>query len=201
MREVGMAISQVEEVASAIAAAVTQQAAATQEISISVQTVTLATSTSAQAMERVLSIAEQSNKASGSVLVAADEVGQTSDILRVEVNDFLSAVKRFESDDRRAYERVPGGGAPASLSIQGLAEIQAVVRDISRGGATLICGATAQPGTDLKVVVLASGRISGRVVRTERGVVTVAIRQDAATLALIDSVMEEIKKRKVLEAA
>ena len=61
-----MAIGQVESVATAIAAAVEQQAAATGEISGSVQNVTLATNTSAQAMDEVLIVAEQTDTASRS---------------------------------------------------------------------------------------------------------------------------------------
>jgi methyl-accepting chemotaxis protein len=195
VREVGLAIGQVEEVATTIAAAVTQQAAATREISRSVQSVTVATTNSAQAMEQVLTIAEQTDTASRSVLVAADEVGQTADTLRVEVNDFLSAVKRGEGDDRRAYERVPGTGAGASLSMHGLAAVQASVRDISRGGVALMCGGTAPPGTDVRVVVLEGERIPGRIVRFEDGVVTVAFRQDVASLTRVDRVLAAVMQR------
>ena len=94
VREVSVAIGQVASVATAIAAAVEQQAAATQEISSNVQSVTMATTTSAQAMEQVFTVAEQTDTASRSVLVAAAEVSQTATTLRVEVNDFLSAMKR-----------------------------------------------------------------------------------------------------------
>jgi methyl-accepting chemotaxis protein len=104
VRQVSIAIGQVEAVATAIAAAVGEQAAATQEITSSVQSVTMATTTSAHAMEQVLTIAEQTDTASRSVLIAAEEVGQTATTLRVEVNDFLVAVKRGDDNDRRAYE-------------------------------------------------------------------------------------------------
>jgi methyl-accepting chemotaxis protein len=111
VRDVGLAIGQVASVATAIAAAVEQQAAATQEISASVQNVTMATNSAAQAMEQVLTIAEQTDIVSRSVLAAADEVGQTAGTLRVEVSDFLSAMKRGDGEDRRAYERIQGAGA------------------------------------------------------------------------------------------
>jgi methyl-accepting chemotaxis protein len=117
-----LAIGQVEAVATAIAAAVEQQAAATREISSSVQSVTMATTTSAQAMEQVLTVAEQTDTASRSVLIAAQEVGSTAETLRVEVSDFLTAMKGGDNDDRRAYERVPGVGATATLATPGLAE-------------------------------------------------------------------------------
>jgi methyl-accepting chemotaxis protein len=186
VRDVGDAIGQVEAVATAIAAAVEQQAAATQEISSSVQSVTMATTTAAQAMEEVLTIAEQTDTASRSVLIAAEAVGNTADTLRVEVSDFLSAMKRADGDDRRAYERVPGNGAIVSLSIRGGAEAQAIVHDISRGGIGLTCGSTAPSGTEAKIGLPTGGSVSARVVRSENGLLTMTFHQDAATRALLD---------------
>jgi methyl-accepting chemotaxis protein len=201
VRDVGLAIGQVASVATAIAAAVEQQAAATREISASVQNVTQATNNAAQAMEQVLSIAEQTDSASFSVLTAADEVGKTADTLRVEVNDFLSAMKRGDGDERRAFERMPGAGATASLTLQGQAAIQAVVKDISRGGVALECNRTAPAGTEVKVGLPAGANVSGRVVRSEGGLLTIAFKQDAATMALLDRALATIKSKSQAAAA
>jgi methyl-accepting chemotaxis protein len=195
VRQVSVAIGQVELVATAIGAAVNQQAAATQEISSNVQRVTMATTTSAQAMEQVLIVAEQTDTASRSVLIAADEVSQTATTLRVEVNDFLSAMKRSDDDDRRAYERLPGAGITATLHAQGLADIQASVRDISRGGVALVCDCTASSGAEVNVGLPTAGRVPGRVVRSENGVVVIAFRQNDATIALVDRVLATIESR------
>ncbi len=194
VRQVGMAISQVESVAAAIAAAVEQQAAATQEISSSVQSVTMATTTSAQSMEQVLKVAEQTSTASRSVLVAADEVGKTSQTLRLEVNDFLSAMKRADNNDRRAYERVPGTGATAFLSLQGSADIQALVQDISRGGVALMCKTRAQAGAEVKVGFVTGEHVLGRVVRSDGAMVTVAFRQDETSMAIVDRILYSIQQ-------
>ncbi len=110
VRDVSLAIGQVEAVATAIASAVEEQSVATQEISSSVQRVTLATTASARSMEKVLTVSEQADATSGSVLVAADEVGQTAGVLRAEVTDFLAAMQHADGHDRRAYERVTGAG-------------------------------------------------------------------------------------------
>jgi methyl-accepting chemotaxis protein len=99
VRKVGVAIGQVDSVASAIAAAVEQQAAASQEISGNVQNVSRATGEAAQAMEQVLAIAGQTDAASQSVLAAADEVGRTAETLRVEVDGFVSAMAEDEADE------------------------------------------------------------------------------------------------------
>jgi methyl-accepting chemotaxis protein len=201
VRDVGLAIGQVAAVASAIAAAVEQQAAATREISASVQNVTQATNNAAQAMEQVLVIAEQTDTASHSVLTAADEVGQTADTLRVEVNDFLDAMKRGDGEERRTFERIPGAGATASLTLQGVGMVQAVVKDISLGGVALVCNRTAPAGTEVKVGLPGGANVSGRIARSESGLLTVAFRQDPATMALLDRALAAIKSRTQAVAA
>jgi methyl-accepting chemotaxis protein len=195
VRDVGLAIGQVEAVATAIAAAVEQQAAATREISSSVQSVTMATSTAAQAMQQVLSIAEQTASASRSVLTSAEEVGGTADTLRVEVNDFLNAMKKGDGDERRAYERVPGGGATATLSIQGFSEVRAVIQNISRGGVALECTRMAPAGTDTQVRLPTGETVSGRVIRSESGLVTIAFRNDVASMTVLDRALDAIGQR------
>ena len=201
VRQVSEAIGQVESVATAIAAAVEQQAAATAEISGSVQNVTTATTTSAQAMDQVLTVAEQTDTASRSVLTAADEVGQTANTLRVEVNDFLAAMKRSDNADRRTYERLPGAGAAATLTMPGLPEVKTAVRDISRGGIALMCGSTAPPGTEVKVGLPAGGSVSGKVVRSHDGIITVVFRQNETSLASVDRAVEAIRQKAILAAA
>jgi methyl-accepting chemotaxis protein len=200
VREVGLAISQVESVATAIAAAVEQQAAATQEISSSVQSVTMATATSAQAMEQVLTVAEKTDAASRSVLVAAEEVGQTATTLRVEVNDFLTAMKRGDDNDRRAYERIPGAGATATLTMPGFAEVKAILRDISRGGIACMCKKTPPAGTEVKVALPLGGSVSGRVVRSANGIVSIAFRQDDTSMGLVDQTLDTLKRARPIAA-
>jgi methyl-accepting chemotaxis protein len=179
-RDVEQAIGQVASVATAIAAAVEQQAAATQEISASVQSVTQSTSSSAQAMEHVLTIAEQTDTASRSVLTAAGAVRETADTLQTEVNDLLTAMKRGDSEDRRAYERISGGGTTVSLSIRGQSEVRTAVKDISRGGVALVCGSTAPPGTEAQVRLPTGAGVSGRIVRAELDVMRQTTQSAAA---------------------
>jgi methyl-accepting chemotaxis protein len=201
VRDVGEAISQVASVASAIAAAVEQQAAATREISSSVQNVTRSTSSAVAAMQQVLAIAEQSEQTSGSVLVAAAEVGRTSDTLHVEVNDFLSAMKRGDDADRRAYERIQGAGTSATLTIRGSSPIPAEVKDISRGGIALFAKTTASSGTEAEVGLPAGATVAGRIVRCDNGTVSLAFRQDAASLEALDRALETIRQRTRAAAA
>jgi methyl-accepting chemotaxis protein len=201
VREVSLAIGDVSSVATAIAAAVEQQAAATQEISGSVQNVTSATTAAAHAMEQVLSIAEQTDAAGQSVLVAAGEVGRTSTTLQVDVNDFLSAMKRGDDDERRSYERVPGGGAKATLGMANQADAEFAVRNISRGGIALSCDRPAQAGTEVQVGLPGGGRVPGRVVRSNQGEFVVSFRQDTTTMGLVDRALAIVAPNNLRAAA
>ena len=87
------------EVATAIAAAVEQQAAATREIASSVQTVTAATHEATKAMQEVSSISENTDAASRKVLSGADEVNRNADTLRGEVTEFLQAMASTSDED------------------------------------------------------------------------------------------------------
>jgi methyl-accepting chemotaxis protein len=195
VRDVGQAIAQVSAVATAIAAAVEQQAAATQEISASVQTVTRATTAAAEAMQQVLSIAEETDSASRSVLAAAEEVGTTSTTLRDEVTEFLEAVKRDDGEDRRAYERVPGGGAVATLALPGEAGTERPIKDISRGGVALFCNHRSAAGTEVRIGLPTGGTVTGRVARCDEGLLTVAFRQDPVMMQQIDRAVDAIRQR------
>ena len=201
VHDVGIAIAEVASVATAIAAAVEQQASATREISGNVQSVTAATGAAAQSMEQVLLIAEQTDAASMSVLTAADGVGQTAETLRGEVDDFLNAMKSDTGDERRAYERVSGGGATAEVTVQGSKPETAVVHDISRGGVALVSSSTASAGASAQVTLPGGGTVFGRVARCQKGLLTVAFRQDAASLAVLDRELAAIRQKSRAAAA
>lgn len=201
VREVGLAIGQVESVASAIAAAVEEQAAATKEISSSVQSVTQATGSAAQSMEQVLTIAERTDTISGTVLTTASEVGQTSDMLRTEVNDFLTAMTRGDTDERRAFERIPGDGATASLRVSGQQDITASIRDVSQGGISLACDSQVPSGTTVQVGLPSGGMVSARIVRSDGGVLAIAFRQDAVTVTEVHKTLDMITAAKKKLAA
>ena len=214
VRDGGAAIGEVATVATAIAVAVKQQATATEEISASVQTLTRATNIAAAAMDEVLAIAEQTESASGTVLAAAAEVGRTADTLHIEVNDFLTAIESTTGDQRRRYQRIAGTNLTASLIIRGCGEVEATVKNISRGGVSLVCQSTAAGGTAVHVVLtggvagdacpsalFARIKVSGRVVRTESSLLMIAFGQDSANLARLDRVLDDISQQPVASAA
>jgi methyl-accepting chemotaxis protein len=193
VREVGEAIGRMDEVAAAIAAAVEEQGAATQEIASSVQTVARRNDETTRSMRNVSQVAQDAGGASRSVLGAAEEVAQVSGTLREEVDGFLAAMRADESE-RRHYERIPGHGARAVLRQKKGPELPAGVRDVSRGGISLVCDMRLEPGTEVEVVLLGfGGPLPGRVARVEAGLLAVIFRQDRLTATQAGQVFEAIK--------
>ena len=192
VREVGVSIGQVEQVASAIAAAVEEQSAVTQGIVSSVQTVSAATQDATRAMQAVSQAAEATDAASRTVLTGADEVSANAARMRDEVGQFLQAMTSTNDEDRRLYERIPGNGTFARVQTP-TAELRASVQDISRGGLGLRCDWNGETGSEVSVVLPGTeATVSARVIRAAGGNLGLAFRQDAATLALVDRTLRQI---------
>jgi methyl-accepting chemotaxis protein len=192
VREVTAAIGQVETVAAAIASSVEEQATATREITNSVQQVTVTTSNAAEAMREVLSIVEATDASSLVALHASEEVGRTAETLRSEVTDFITAMSRGDEAERRLYERIPGSGTEATLRIAGRPTAQATIRDIARGGIALLHTCNVEVGADAEIGLPGGSSIKGRVVRAGNNLISLAFRQDPASLAQIDRALEII---------
>jgi methyl-accepting chemotaxis protein len=191
MTEIGSIISKMDEVSAAIAAAVEQQSATTREIAGSVQAVSGATAASARAMEHVVGVADNAGDASRDVLPASGEIGHEAETLRVEVVQFLTAVRDDGNNgERRRYERIDAQHAAATLRASGrTAEV--VVRNMSRGGASLDCDWMLAVGTPFEIDLEgAGGSVAGRVVRGDGGGLAVVFSSDPAALARIDRVLD-----------
>jgi len=188
MTEIGSIIGKLDEVSAAISAAVEQQSATTREIASSVQAVTAATAASARAMEHVVTVAGTASTASGDVLGAAGKIGSEAASLRVEVDQFLTAV-RDDTHERRRYERMDGGGVAVTLRASGQAG-SLRLRDISRGGASLDCDWALSAGTPFEVDLPGGGSVAGRVARSGGGQVAVVFHSDADTGRRIDRTLD-----------
>jgi methyl-accepting chemotaxis protein len=190
VREVSEAIGQMSQVAAAIAAAVEQQSTATRDIAATVQTVAQRTKVATASMRAVALAAEADGETSRSLLGVADDVARVSGALRTEVDEFLGAIRTGENE-RRHYERVPGGGERAVLRVKGRPETTVAIDDIGRGGIGLVCGMELEPGTEVEVVLPGvDGSILGRVARVRSGVVGVSFAQDATMTARADRALE-----------
>ena len=193
VREVGAAISQVEDVATAIAAAVEEQAAVTHDIVASVHSVTAATQEATRSMQEVSAASEHTDTASGKVLEGADAVSRDADTMRDEVTQFLQAMAGTSETDRRGYERIAGNGAEALLCLPGKAAQRVAISDISRGGLSLRCELTEAAGAEVQVELPgADGAVGARIVRSERGMLALAFRQDAALLPRVNQALAHI---------
>jgi methyl-accepting chemotaxis protein len=197
MTEIGSIIGKMDEVSAAIAAAVEQQSVTTREIAGSVQAVSGATAASAGAMEHVVGVADSAGDASRDVLAASGEIGREAETLRVEVDQFLTAVRDdSDSAERRRYERIDGKGAVARLQAAGRTT-EVGVRNISRGGALLDCDWSLAAGTPFEIELRgAGGSVTGRVVRCDKGGLAVVFNSDPATVARIDRVLDSLAPRR-----
>jgi hypothetical protein len=196
-----MAIARVETVATVIAAAVGEQAAATREITNSVHQVTAITTAASVALREVMAIAEKTDAISGNAVHSADEVGRTAIMVRTEVTDFLAAMSHGDEAERRLYERIPAAGFRAALRIVGEAAVDVAIGDISRGGMTLLHNAQLAPGTDVEAGLPGNFAIRGRVAHSSDGKIGIAFRQDANSLAEIESVLDVIRGCRISKAA
>lgn len=196
VRDVTTAINQVEQVATAIAAAVEEQASATREIASGVQSVTASAQDTNRSMQQVSGIAEQTDVASAKVLNGATEVGQNADTLRVEMTQFLQAMAHAGDEERRSYERMPGGGAEAVLRAPGHADQSVGIQDISRGGVALQCDWPLSAGSEVQLRFDGADEpVSARAVRCDGGILALTFRQDEAMLRRVDKVLTHLAAR------
>jgi methyl-accepting chemotaxis protein len=93
IHEIGSTIGRISELANAIAAAVEQQGATTQEIARSVQQAAQGTAQVAGNITDVNHGATQTGSASGQVLSSAQALSTQGSRLKVEVDRFLSTVR------------------------------------------------------------------------------------------------------------
>jgi len=93
IKEIGVTISRISEIATTIASAVEEQGAATQEISRNVQQAAAGTTKVAGNIADVSAGAARTGEASAEVLAAAQSLSQQSDRLKSEVGKFLATVR------------------------------------------------------------------------------------------------------------
>jgi len=91
--DISKTIGRVSEISTAIASAVEEQGAATQEISRNVQQAAQGTQEVAANIGGVTQAAQQTGQAAGEVLTAAAELGKNGEVLRSQVEEFLRTVR------------------------------------------------------------------------------------------------------------
>ncbi len=194
---VAEAIMRVSHAATTIAVAVEQQGAATREIAQQVNIVADATTKAARAMSDVSGTAEKSSETSRAVVASADQVTRISATLRGEVDHFMSAMRQNQgSDERRKYERMPGGDAVADLRSDAHGAASCRIIDISLGGAALLCDWPCEAGTEIMLRLPGGGaEAPARAVGARGDKLGVSFRQDPATLSEVGKAVEWITAR------
>ncbi len=191
VRGVGASITEVDQIATAIAAAIEQQGMVTRDIVASVQTATVATQQATDAMGQVSDLSNLVDQASQNVQGNAASVGDTAAVLRGEVSHFLTSIARTDESDRRRYERVSGEGHQVTIQVGGRAATAVPMIDMSRGGVALRCDLSLPVGSEIELTLPGTNSaVSARVVRTEGGVLAAAFRHDARALSVIDSAQD-----------
>jgi methyl-accepting chemotaxis protein len=191
MTEIGEIIGKLDDISAAISAAVEQQSATTSEIATRVQSVTQETARAADAMSHVVEVADQASTASQDVMAGSGRIGEEAEILRREVDQFLSAV-REDTSERRKYVRVPGGGTKVVVRAAGTT-MTCELRDISRGGASLASAHRLSPGMPVELDLSgAGGAVTGRVARVDEGYFAIVFGGDPANLVKIDKALEPL---------
>jgi methyl-accepting chemotaxis protein len=192
MDAIGAVIGRMDEVATAISAAVEQQSATTREIAASVRNVTDATGQTARAMRHVAEIAQEVGAVSQDVLAGATDVGSQAGTLRDEVDQFLAAV-HGDTGERRRYERIAVTGVTVGLRAEGGETARVAIKDLSRGGAALLCDWSLRPGAPVAVdLPEAGGSVSARVVRAAGGELAVVFSSSQEALARVDRALDSL---------
>jgi methyl-accepting chemotaxis protein len=93
IKEIGSTINRISEIASAIAAAVQEQGAATQEIARNVQQAAQGTAEVASNITDVNRGASETGSASTQLLTSAQSLSKDSNLLRIEVEKFLGTIR------------------------------------------------------------------------------------------------------------
>ena len=186
LRKVSAIITNVSEISSAIAAAVEEQNAATQEIVRNVQNASDSTASVTSAIVQVTRAAKQTGTAAVEVLSASGDLSRQTGELRGEVEEFLSAVNN--AGERRMFERHACDMA-AKVTVGGRT-IDVRLVDISGAGCRIVGPVRAAPGVPVTVLVAGiEGLLSGRIARSDGDSVGVSLAQSEAVQRVCSAVL------------
>jgi methyl-accepting chemotaxis protein len=191
---VSAAVGRMKDMAQEIAGAVVEQGSAIGEIAQSVQTVAGNAHRTLDAMNMVSETSEAVGARSGAVLTIADEVGRVADMLRTEVSQFLQAMSSGSETERRRYERQPCPSLTCEVETADLKRSRVKLIDISRGGTSFTSDLRMPAGKDVQLSFGGEhDPVPARIVRCDKGQVSVAFMQSPATLVVIDRILERLE--------
>ncbi len=183
IRSVADLVGDVDNSGAAIAAAVSEQGAATDEISRNVQESAQCTGDVSEQLGSVRDDADETRAASEGLLESAVELSGKAALLRGDVEEFLEAMG--EASDRRLYPRVelttevklvgPGGAVASGRLV-----------NVSLTGVAVNSALVVQDGEDLVLNGLVSIPLSARVIARQAGLLHLQFRHDPNTRAELD---------------
>lgn len=179
-------VMEVDRSGSAIAAAVTQQGAATDEISRSVQQSAQCTGSVSDSLVTVRTDAQDTRATADELLHSATGLTAQASVLKREINDFLGAIAR--TTDRRLHPRLD-----VEIDVTAsLAGVEAAGRliNLSATGAALRTTLQAEPGAEITVLQLLNVPVDARVVSTQGDVLHLQFRQTAETRPLLQALAD-----------
>ncbi len=182
-------VAHIREISAGLSTSVDQQSAATQEI---VRNVQAASDSTRSVSERIGGISDAIGKTDGAARTVLDEAGRLAgqtDIVRQEIDEYLTSVR--DAAERREYERFRVD-LPARVSVGGAASDARVV-DISRGGAQIAGRFETRLGSEVTVEI-SGARLTGRVARILPDGLGVTFRQDAASDRLLAPILAAAMK-------
>ncbi len=177
IRGVADMVGEVDHSGAAIAAAVTQQGAATDEISRNVQQSAQCTGAVSDSLGAVRMDADDTRGTAEGLLGSATELSGKAALLRGEIEEFLTAMG--EASDRRLYPRREITLA-VTLERPGMPAVNARLINLSAAGAALHTTLAAPADTMLTLSGLMPAPIAARVVTQANGMLHLQFRQDAA---------------------
>jgi methyl-accepting chemotaxis protein len=182
MTEIGEMIARMDKVSSVVAASVSQQSLITQSVAENIKSVSTATEASAEEMALMITDAgQQAMTSSEQMLFGVTEIGGEVERLRDVIETFMKDVAEDVSE-RRKFERVDGRGAVVTLRWHGQTEVDAVIVDLSLGGAALRTATPVDAGTEVKMDLPGTdGPVTGKAIRFSDNILSIEFSGDPPT--------------------
>ena len=188
MNEIGGIIGRMGDVSTAISAAVEEQSVTTREIASSIE--------GRCWLDRPCSESEwctwyrsltKREKPAGHILSEAAEISLRVGEAAPRGRAIPQRVRKEHLGEQRRFERIAGNGVAATLRLPGKTAMKATISDLSRGGVALRHSGAVEVGWDAEVdLPEAGGPVTGRVVRVERGLVSISFSDTPAMLVRVD---------------
>jgi methyl-accepting chemotaxis protein len=183
IRNVADMVVEVDRAGAAIAAAVTEQGAATDEISRNVQEAAQFTGLVASSVGAVRDDAGETRQAAEEMLQAASGMAGKAGELRSEIEEFLTLMSQVA--DRRMFQR-HDIAADIRLEPAGEPGLPARMLNLSPTGIAVRSGLAARIGAEIQVVGLIDTAIPARVVECRDGILRLQFRQNPDIRAGVD---------------